>query len=415
MNGEDALVTVLFVDIRDFTPFADRSTAREAVALLNEFFGVVVPVLEEHGGRVQAFLGDGMLGVFGAPEPLPDHADRGVAAAREIVASVEAHFGDRCRVSVGVNSGLVIVGTIGGGSRFELGIIGDPVNVAARVEQATRRTGDSVLVTEATRCLLERDGLVPRGAIELKGKPAPVPSTRWGRRRDAGALAWLLAVVLTAPGTGANAMLDYPDAFDLVADVRFLALGLGAATTGALVTTRVPGNAVGRILLALGVGIGSSIACGAYAQVAPRPRPARCPPSAGWPGSATGPASRSLVRLARRSCSCCSRTGTSCRRAGAPLAWFMGDRRGARDRRRRAAPGRTSRGSPTRSALVARPPTFVRAVGTRHRCARAAGAAPRRGRAGGALAALARRRAAAAQVVHLRRVAGRRRARPHVP
>ena len=53
MNGEDALVTVLFVDIRDFTPFADRATAREAVALLNEFFGVVVPVLEEHGGRVQ--------------------------------------------------------------------------------------------------------------------------------------------------------------------------------------------------------------------------------------------------------------------------------------------------------------------------------------------------------------------------
>jgi adenylate cyclase len=134
----------------------------------------VVPVLEEHGGRVQAFLGDGMLGVFGAPEPLPDHADRGVAAARAIVAAVEAHFGDRCRVSVGVNSGLVIVGTIGGGSRFDLGIIGDPVNVAARVEQATRRTGDSVLVTEATRCLLERDGLVPRGAIELKGKPAPV-------------------------------------------------------------------------------------------------------------------------------------------------------------------------------------------------------------------------------------------------
>ncbi len=86
MNGEDALVTVLFVDIRDFTPFADRATAREAVALLNEFFGVVVPVLEEHGGRVQQFLGDGMLGVFGAPDPLPDHADRGVAAARAIVA-----------------------------------------------------------------------------------------------------------------------------------------------------------------------------------------------------------------------------------------------------------------------------------------------------------------------------------------
>ena len=174
MNGEDAMVTVLFVDIRDFTPFADRVTAREAVALLNEFFGVAVPVLEAHGGRVQQFLGDGMLGVFGAPQPLPDHADRGVAAARAIVAAVAEHFGDRCRVSVGVNSGLVIVGTIGGGSRFDLAVIGDPVNVAARVEQATRRTGDAVLVTEATRCLLDHDELVPRGTLALKGKPAPV-------------------------------------------------------------------------------------------------------------------------------------------------------------------------------------------------------------------------------------------------
>ena len=174
VEPEWAMVTVLFIDIRGFTTFADRSTARESVAYLNEFFGVVVPVLEDHGGRAHQFLGDGLLGVFGAPEPLPDHADRAVAAAGAIIAAVEARFGERCRASVGVNSGLVIVGTIGGGSRYELGIIGDPVNVAARVEQATRRTGDSVLVTEATRCLLERDGLVPRGAIELKGKPGPV-------------------------------------------------------------------------------------------------------------------------------------------------------------------------------------------------------------------------------------------------
>ena len=176
MNGEDAMVTVLFVDIRDFTRFADGVVAREAVALLNEFFGVVVPVLEAHGGHANKFLGDGVLGVFGAPEAQPDHAGRGVAAASAIASAVDAHFGDRCRVSVGVNTGLVLVGTVGGGSQFELGIIGDPVNVAARVEQATRRTGDSVLVTEATRCTLERrDGLVPCGALALKGKSAPVP------------------------------------------------------------------------------------------------------------------------------------------------------------------------------------------------------------------------------------------------
>jgi class 3 adenylate cyclase len=171
------MVTLLFVDIRDFTGFADRATAREAVALLNEFYGVVVPVLEAHGGHANKFLGDGVLGVFGAPLPLPDHADCAVAAAAAITAQVEAVFGARCRVSIGVNSGLVMVGTIGGGSRFELGVIGDPVNVAARVEQATRGTGDAVLVTEATRCLLEREDvrLESRGAVELKGKAARVP------------------------------------------------------------------------------------------------------------------------------------------------------------------------------------------------------------------------------------------------
>jgi adenylate cyclase len=181
VNGEAAMVTVLFVDIRGFTRFADRATAREAVALLNEFFGVVVPVVEAHGGIAHQFQGDGLLAVFGALEPLPDHADRAVAAAGAIVAAVAAHFGERCRTSVGVNSGLVIVGTIGGGSRFELGIIGDPVNVASRVEKATRETGDSVLVTEATRCLMEGDGLVPRGALALKGKPAPVAVYALGR------------------------------------------------------------------------------------------------------------------------------------------------------------------------------------------------------------------------------------------
>ena len=150
------MVTVLFIDIRAFARFADSATAREAVALLNEFFGVVVPVLESHGGHANKFLGDGMLGVFGAPDALPDHADR-------------------CRVTVGVNTGLVLVGTVGGGGRTELGIIGDPVNVAARAERATRRTDDAVLVTEATRCILERDnGLVPRGILELKGKAEPV-------------------------------------------------------------------------------------------------------------------------------------------------------------------------------------------------------------------------------------------------
>ena len=120
VEPEWAMVTVLFVDIRGFTTFADRSTAREAVAYLNEFFGVVVPILTAHGGHANKLLGDGLLGVFGAPEPLPDHADRALAAAEDMLAAVESHFGERCRIGIGINSGLVLVGTIGGGGRHRV-------------------------------------------------------------------------------------------------------------------------------------------------------------------------------------------------------------------------------------------------------------------------------------------------------
>lgn len=172
LEGEEVEVSVLFVDIRDFTPFAERASAAEAVARLNEFFDVVVPVLTKHGGHANKFVGDGVLGVFGAPEKVEDHADRALEASCEIAASVERSFGERLQIGIGINSGPVIVGSIGGGGRLEFTVIGDPVNVAARVERATRQTGDVVLLTEATRCLLtrEHDGLEERGSMPLKGK-----------------------------------------------------------------------------------------------------------------------------------------------------------------------------------------------------------------------------------------------------
>ncbi len=176
VEPEWAMVTVLFVDIRGFTSFADRATAREAVDYLNEFFGLVVPIAAEHGGHANKLLGDGLLAVFGAPTPLPDHPDRALAAATRILSSVESQFADRCRIGIGVNSGLVLVGTIGGGELTELGVIGDPVNVAARVQDATRELDEPLLVTEATRCLLERD-VVPlehRAMLTLRGKAEPV-------------------------------------------------------------------------------------------------------------------------------------------------------------------------------------------------------------------------------------------------
>ncbi|HEX6652080.1 MAG TPA: adenylate/guanylate cyclase domain-containing protein [Thermoleophilaceae bacterium] len=184
VEPEWAMVTIVIVDIRGFTTFADRSTAHEAVAYLNEFFGLAVPILEGHGGHANKLLGDGILGVFGAPGLLPDHADRALAAAVEMLAAVDSRFGERCRIGIGINSGLVLVGTIGGGGLTEYGVIGDPVNVAARIQDATRTLREPLLLTEATRCLLEDTGrpLETRGLLHLKGKSAPVAVYGLGSR-----------------------------------------------------------------------------------------------------------------------------------------------------------------------------------------------------------------------------------------
>ena len=170
------MVTLLFVDIRGFTGFADRATARDAAAYLNEFFELTLPVIGRHGGHANKLLGDGFLAVFGAPAALPEHADGALSAALEITELVEREFGDRCRTGVGINSGLVLVGTFGAGELTELGVIGDPVNVAARVQDATRDLGERILLTEATRSLLENDQipLAPRGSLELRGKASPI-------------------------------------------------------------------------------------------------------------------------------------------------------------------------------------------------------------------------------------------------
>jgi class 3 adenylate cyclase len=176
LEGEEAEVTVVFVDIRDFTSFAERASAREAVEYVNEFLGVVVPILTRHGGHANKFVGDGLLGVFGTPVHLRDHADRAVAAAREMAASVREQCGERLRIGVGVSSGPVLAGTVGGGDKLDFTVIGDAVNVAARVEEVTRKTSDAVLITEATRSLLSDPevALEPRGAIPLKGRTDPV-------------------------------------------------------------------------------------------------------------------------------------------------------------------------------------------------------------------------------------------------
>jgi len=175
-TGERREVTVMFVDVRDFTPYAEAHTAEDTVSRLNALFEIVVPAVVGAGGHVNKFLGDGALAVFGAPNDLADHADAAVRVAVAIQRLVAERFGGALRIGIGINTGVVIAGTIGGGGKLEFTLIGDTVNVAARVEQLTKTTGDAILLThQCLDALASRPSrLIDRGFHVLKGKSAAV-------------------------------------------------------------------------------------------------------------------------------------------------------------------------------------------------------------------------------------------------
>lgn len=186
LDGEEVEASVMFVDIHGFTAYAERAAPREAVALLNRVFDAAVPIILQNGGHANKFVGDGLLAVFGAPDRQPDHARCAVAAALEIVDRIALEFRGDVAVGIGIHSGPVVIGTVGGGGRLDFTVIGDTVNTAARVEAATRETGDTVLITEAVRARVEADPTWPQRVVSLKGKSAPArlfaPAARTVRR-----------------------------------------------------------------------------------------------------------------------------------------------------------------------------------------------------------------------------------------
>lgn len=176
-EGEEAEVSIFFVDVRNFTAFSERSGARATMVRLDELFGLTIPAVRKHGGHVNGFRGDGLLAVFGAPGPMRDHADRAVAAACEIERAVCERFAGEVRIGIGINTGSVVAGTVGGGGRLEFTLIGDAVNVASRVEQLTKETGDTILLTQATADALggrSRGSLIERGPHLVKGRTQPL-------------------------------------------------------------------------------------------------------------------------------------------------------------------------------------------------------------------------------------------------
>ena len=180
---EEAEASILFSDIRGFSTLAERMPARDVAGLLAHHLAAMAEVVLENGGMIDKFAGDGVMAVFGVPEPLPDHAERALRCAvamqsRQRRLNSEAHGtgGLQLGVGIGVNTGVVIAGTIGGGGRLEYTVLGDVVNVAQRL-QGEAAAGE-ILATATTISAAPGVRAEPVGPKYLKGRSEAVQAYR---------------------------------------------------------------------------------------------------------------------------------------------------------------------------------------------------------------------------------------------
>jgi class 3 adenylate cyclase len=172
-------VSVLFADLEGFTSFSERSTPPEVVAMLNTYWGKVVPVVAAENGMIERFAGDAVMVVFNAAADQADHAERAARAALGFVqASEEIAAGkpDWPRFRVGVNSGPAVIGNVGAAEQRSFTAIGDTTNLAARLQAAA--DPGRIVIGATTAAVLTGATLEPVGPLELKGKSEPVEAYR---------------------------------------------------------------------------------------------------------------------------------------------------------------------------------------------------------------------------------------------
>jgi adenylate cyclase len=173
-------VCVMFLDIRDFTGFAEKRSAEEVVAYLNSIFDTAVDAVVKHHGIVNKFLGDGFMAVFGAPIAEGNPCADAVAAGLEVLERLDKLQSEGriapTRIGLGLHAGPAVVGTIGATQRKEYTVIGDVVNVASRVEALNKEFGSRMLVTEAVwrECGHDEQSPVSRDPLRVRGREMPV-------------------------------------------------------------------------------------------------------------------------------------------------------------------------------------------------------------------------------------------------
>ena len=184
LGGEVRNVTILFSDLRDFTAHSERQSPENLVKELNAYFTEVTGAVEAAGGIVDKYIGDAVMAVFGAPVELPDHADRAVQAAMEILRAEESLNRRRSelglsslRTGIGISTGDVVAGNVGSASRYNYTVMGNEVNLASRLESLTKdvRFAARIICSNSTRqALLKNYRLRDLGETEIRGKKGAI-------------------------------------------------------------------------------------------------------------------------------------------------------------------------------------------------------------------------------------------------
>jgi class 3 adenylate cyclase len=176
LGGTIAEVSVLMADLRGFTPFSERTQPAEVVAMLNAYYGAVVPVILDRGGTVTQFVGDAVMAIFNAPVRQDDHARQAGAAGLRLHRAIDEVAAGRAgwpRFRVGINTGPALIGNVGSAEMRNFTAVGDTTNVAARLE-ALAEPGQVVIGSRTRSQIGDAATVTALGTVPVKGREQPV-------------------------------------------------------------------------------------------------------------------------------------------------------------------------------------------------------------------------------------------------
>jgi len=178
LRAEKRTLTVLFSDVRGFTTFSEKYPPETVIATLNEHLNMMVSVIFNYQGTLDKFVGDCVMAFWGAPIPQPNQAELAARAALAMIEGLEklnekwqSEGRPTLKIGVGINTGEMLFGNIGSEQRMDFTVIGDSVNLGARLESATKELHASIVISDATYQQIRSQARVrPLGEISVKGK-----------------------------------------------------------------------------------------------------------------------------------------------------------------------------------------------------------------------------------------------------